>query len=809
MSNWWILRALLSHWMRRPFQLFTLLLGLAIGTALWSGVQAVNAEARASYARAAGMLGGDMLDRLISTTGADIAQADYIALRRAGWQVSPVLEGRVRVGGEGVRVIGVDPLTAPAETQLGGAVGDGEVAQFFAPPYLGFAHPVTAERLSGVAPLPELRPFDGLVTGAVVVDIGLAQDLLDRDGLLSYLTVHGEQPAGLPALEEVTGDRLRRSAPEDSGMGLGQLTDSFHLNLTAFGFLSFVVGLFIVNAAIGLAFEQRKPLFRTLRTCGASARALVFLLGIELLTLAVIAGGAGIAMGYLLAGALLPDVAASLRGLYGASVSGELTLQPIWWLTGGAISLFGAGVAAAQSLWRAYRLPLLAPAQPQAWLAAQHRTLRLQGFGALVLLTAAALLAVFGTGLIAGFATLGALLIGAALGLPILLGIALAMFERRSSTAFGQWFWADTRQQLTSLSLALMALLLALSVNIGVGTMVDSFRTTFLGWLDQRLTPELYIAARTPEEAEAFTAWIAPRSDAILPVWSVEEQVQGWPVEIYGVPDHPTYRDNWPLLSNLPQPWDAIAAGNAAHVSEQLARRFDLTPGDTVTVPTRAGAWEVTVAGIYADYGNPIGQLRIDVDALTDRWPEVERLRFAIRMAPEDVTDVIAGMREAFTLDPNQLIDQTSLKAMSRGIFERTFTVTAALNVLTLAVAALALLTSLLTLSTMRLPQLAPVWALGLTRRQLGWVELGKSLMLAGFTAVIALPVGLAVAWLLLAVVNVQAFGWRLPLHLFPIDWARLGLLAMLTALLASALPIWRLARTPPGRLLQVFANER
>ncbi|MEO1424468.1 MAG: ABC transporter permease, partial [Pseudomonadota bacterium] len=160
-------------------------------------------------------------------------------------------------------------------------------------------------------------------------------------------------------------------------------------------------------------------------------------------------------------------------------------------------------------------------------------------------------------------------------------------------------------------------------------------------------------------------------------------------------------------------------------------------------------------------------------------------------------------------LDPNQLIDQTSLKAMSRGIFERTFTVTAALNVLTLAVAALALLTSLLTLSTMRLPQLAPVWALGLTRRQLGWVELGKSLMLAGFTAVIALPVGLAVAWLLLAVVNVQAFGWRLPLHLFPIDWARLGLLAMLTALLASALPIWRLARTPPGRLLQVFANER
>ena len=42
------LAALLSHWRRHPGQAATLELGLALATALWTGVQAINAEARAS-----------------------------------------------------------------------------------------------------------------------------------------------------------------------------------------------------------------------------------------------------------------------------------------------------------------------------------------------------------------------------------------------------------------------------------------------------------------------------------------------------------------------------------------------------------------------------------------------------------------------------------------------------------------------------------------------------------------------------------------------------------------------------------------
>ena len=109
----------------------------------------------------------------------------------------------------------------------------------------------------------------------------------------------------------------------------------------------------------------------------------------------------------------------------------------------------------------------------------------------------------------------------------------------------------------------------------------------------------------------------------------------------------------------------------------------------------------------------------------------------------------------------------------------------------------------------MRLPQVAPVWAQGMTRRVLARMELGRAVLLAGLTFLLSVPVGLALAWALLAVVNVEAFGWRLPMRLFPGDWLGLLALALVAALIAAAFPARRLARLGPDRLLRVFANDR
>ena len=71
------LHALLSHWRRHPLQLFAFLAGLALATGLWSGVQAINAEARASYDAAAATLGEGQFDQIVPRTGDVIAQAGF------------------------------------------------------------------------------------------------------------------------------------------------------------------------------------------------------------------------------------------------------------------------------------------------------------------------------------------------------------------------------------------------------------------------------------------------------------------------------------------------------------------------------------------------------------------------------------------------------------------------------------------------------------------------------------------------------------------------------------------------------------
>ena len=73
----------------------------------------------------------------------------------------------------------------------------------------------------------------------------------------------------------------------------------------------------------------------------------------------------------------------------------------------------------------------------------------------------------------------------------------------------------------------------------------------------------------------------------------------------------------------------------------------------------------------------------------------------------------------------------------------------------------------------------------------------------------LALPLGLALAWVLLSVVNVEAFGWKLPMYLFPLDYLRLAGFAVVAGALAALWPARRLARTPPAARLKVFANER
>src|ERR1700710_628237 len=195
----WILTVLLSHWRRHPMQLATLLVGLISATALWSGVQALNQQARLSYDRAAATFGGARTAMLVGRERATFPQALFVDLRRAGWPVSPVLEGRIQIGGRAFRLLGIEPITLPAEVGNAPAGARANLQSFMTPPGqtlvasemltdLGLTEGATPTANGGMV-LPPLRVQPQLVPGVLVVDIGVAQRLLNLPGQVSRLLI--------------------------------------------------------------------------------------------------------------------------------------------------------------------------------------------------------------------------------------------------------------------------------------------------------------------------------------------------------------------------------------------------------------------------------------------------------------------------------------------------------------------------------------------------------------------------------------------------------------------------------------------
>ncbi|MDT0500004.1 MULTISPECIES: ABC transporter permease [unclassified Halomonas] len=823
-----LLATLLSHYRRHPGQLAMLLLGLWVASALWSGVQAINASAKESYARAEALF-TTRLDRLERLDGAPLTRDDYLALRRQGLPVSPLLEGELTApDGTRLTLIGIDPLTLPGDSAFATANSTGELTGFLTPPWQTRIAPDTLPALGlaldeapgatptlGAGRLPPLFLAPSLPPHTLVMDIAAAARLLESGATLSRLV-------NAPGALEVApaGLTLTRSTHLVSP---GQLTQSFHLNLTALALLALIVGLFIVQAALGLALEQRLEMLRTLRALGVSGRALVAGLALELLLFGVIGALAGIAGGVWLARALLPDVAATLGSLYGAGVGVELRLPWHYWFGGLAVTLGGLLLAGTGVLWRAARLSVLDLGRAQAWRTGYQRQLwRMTLAGGVVALSGLGLWTWLsrqpaGEGLAAGFALMAAMLLLGALWLPPLLAAALAGLARLARRRpLAQWALADLQLQLPRLSLSLMALLIALSASLGVNSMVGGFRLTFLEWLDQRLVADLYLDPPA-ERFDAVHAWLGERAEVeerlatrqgestLLAVSGDSgERPLEVPVSLFGLTPGKSLTPTWPLLEthqDVTAAWASLRDG-AAFINEQLAIAEGLAPGDRLTLASSGGREILQVAAIYPDYGNPRGEVLMTADELGRRFAAPADSIGIVLTRGADAEALAAALGREFALGRDALRDQAEVKRIATGIFERTFTITRALNTLTLAVAALALLASLLAQARERRRRLAPMWALGVPRGRLLRVQLAQLGGAALAVGLVAVPLGIAITWGLVAVINVAAFGWRLPLHLFPGEIALTLATAVVVALLAATLPALRLWRTPPRALL-------
>jgi putative ABC transport system permease protein len=105
----------------------------------------------------------------------------------------------------------------------------------------------------------------------------------------------------------------------------------------------------------------------------------------------------------------------------------------------------------------------------------------------------------------------------------------------------------------------------------------------------------------------------------------------------------------------------------------------------------------------------------------------------------------------------------------------------------------------MLALELERARETATLRALGMTPAQVGGMLTAQTGLLGLLAGIAAVPMGIVMAWVLIAVINRRAFGWQIDIGVSPGTIAASVAFAVAAALLAGLYPAWRAARMSPA----------
>ena len=215
-------------------------------------------------------------------------------------------------------------------------------------------------------------------------------------------------------------------------------------------------------------------------------------------------------------------------------------------------------------------------------------------------------------------------------------------------------------------------------------------------------------------------------------------------------------------------------------------------------------------AGSYVLMRAPNGEQRLDATTMKEWFNgsaffSGDRVPLELYVAPGDnVERVMAALRERAAGGQDVIVrSNRALRDASLEIFDRTFSITAVLRLLIVAVAFVGVLSALMALQLERGREHGVLRALGLTPGQVWGVVTAQTGLIGLVAGLLAVPVGIMLAAVLVFVINRRSFGWTMPLDVAPLVLAQGVLLAVTAALLAGIYPACRMAAASPVEALR------
>ncbi|MGL5047061.1 MAG: FtsX-like permease family protein, partial [Shewanella sp.] len=662
---------------------------------------------------------------------------------------------------------------------------------------------------------------------AILADITLAQQLLGMQGQLSYIALFSDsnQLSALTEQLHLLGITPQDAAfvQQDQGQALMALTRSFHLNLNAMSMLAFVVGLFIAYNGVRYSLMKRQKLLIQLLQQGIERQALMTALLMELLLLVLLGSIIGFIMGLQLSHWLQPMVSMTLEQLYGAHLLPGVWLWQ-WLIEAIALTLVAALAACLPLYVDLTRKPLAQGANRYQQTQAHSKIHAKQFIFASMLLAVATLSFPLSHNYNVSLILLGVVTVAIPLLLPQLLHWGVNALQPLARPGLWQYLVTETRELIAPLSLAMMAILLALSANISMNTLVGSFEHTLRNWLETRLHADLYI--RQPAQDVAATQAILaadPRVSELYQQWEMDAKLtfttkddanpQTIPLELLSRDDY-SLKYTSVLKESLATLWQTDISTPYVLISEPLAIKYQLALGDTVTIDAleKVNHSPLIIGGIYYDHGNTGNEAIINQTLWQQAHLPLLPTSLAVSFYGKDNSGRITAVAleqlqsELMTLPSfakSQIFSQTKIKTQAIAMFKRTFSITLVLNSLTLLVAAIGLFSACLMLTQARQAPLARLYSLGVSRKELRTMVFIQMLLVVFITCLIAMPTGAILGYLLINKITLQAFGWTIQMIW---DWqayAKAIVIAFISCSLAVALPLYWQTRKPLVSSLQ------
>lgn len=847
-----IFRLALRYISRRLFQSVLFIIGVALGVAVVIAIDLANGSASRAFDLSAQSISG-LATHQISAGASGLPTELYTQLRLdLGIKLSaPVISEYVRAEGvpQPLRLLGVDPLAEPpfrnylttveviSEDDINAFEA---VTRFISEPGTMLISQTLADELavqpgdsvtlnvSGelrtVRVIGLLRPEDELSQQALdnllLTDIATAQEIAGMPGRISRIDLILDEDADLNAIREILPVNAVLASVQNSGSALAQMTEAFEINLQALSLLAVVVGIFLIYNTVTFSVVQRRPVIGVLRSLGATKNQIfAFIIG-EALILGIIGTVLGMGLGIIFGRLMVGIVSQTINDLYFSINVNTVAVTPFSLLKGIFLGIFASTGAAVVPSIDATRTP---PAGSMKRSSLEEKTAELipyiTGAALIFLLIGYLILQIPTTSVIVSFGALFCVIFGGALFTPLVLKVSMWAVTPVTNLLFGVLGRMAPRAIIRSLSrtsVAVAALTIAVSVIIGVSVMIGSFRNTVGDWLENTLVADIYIAppGLTANQSEADVDPIL--RELIASVEGVERVAANRARQVIA-PDYPDLppvnleavdfdvanaRDYvWMNATNS----DAALESGQVMVSEPLAFRRGITrENHTITLLTDSGEETFDIAGVFYDYSTDQGSILMNRTTYDQHWNDPFISALAAFVEPgEDIDTVIDRIETALTDYEVIVQSNRSLKDNVFAVFERTFTITIALRLLATLVAFIGILSALMSLQLEHTHEYGVMRATGMTPNQLRLFTFIQTGLMGIVAGLLAIPIGLVLAMVLVYVINVRSFGWTMQFGIIYGEIAQAFAVAVGAALLAGVYPALQLARINISRAIR------